>query len=162
MEQWLPVVGYEGHYEVSDLGRVRRVERTGNRPAGYVLRPRVSGAYPTVTLSVNSHQRVVKVHRLVAEAFLGPSPGVGYEVCHADDVKTNNAASNLRWDTHRNNLRDMVRNGAPHLAPRAVCRRGLHPMTEANTIKNGGGRRLCRACRIESTRKLKWMKEEGA
>lgn len=123
-----------------------------------MLKPRLSSGYLTVTLSVRSAQRVVKIHRIVAHAFLGCAPSDKHEVCHADDVKTNNAVQNLRWDTHRNNMRDMVRNGHGPTA-RAVCRRGLHEMTPENTVKNGGGRRLCRACRRAS---LKWMREEGA
>lgn len=165
MEEWKPAPGYEGLYEVSDQGRVRRTTSTHGRAAGYVLKPRLSTGYLTVTLSASSVQKVVKVHRLVALAFLGPAPSPAHEVCHADDVKTNNAASNLRWDTHQNNMRDMVRNGAAHLGPKEWCRRGLHRMTPENTYVFARGSRVCRACNLakqSADRRLKHMREEGA
>lgn len=159
LEEWRPVVGYEGLYEVSSHGRVRRVDATARGPAGRLLKLRLNqGGYPIVFLSRKSKQKLFRVHRLVAFAFLG-NPGKGFEVCHADDVKHNNHVSNLRWDTHRNNMREMVKNGAPHLAKQDVCRKGVHALTPETTVKNGGGKRVCRECRNEYQRMRELRKQ---
>lgn len=123
IEEWKPVVGYENEYEVSSLGRVRSLDRTiiarGSRPFTYAIKGRIikqctSGKYPLVTLSyvdgLYKRQRPVHVHKLVAEAFIGPRPD-GTEVCHDDGVKSNNDVSNLRYDTHKNNEADKERHG---------------------------------------------------
>lgn len=113
-ERWLPVVGFEGFYEVSDLGRVRSLDRTvrtkggaTKRHRGRVLTPkRANNGYLQVDLSKLgvTHQRLL--HRLVLEAFVGPHPA-NTEACHAPDPDTsNNRATNLRWDTHANNCAD--------------------------------------------------------
>jgi hypothetical protein len=59
-------------------------------------------------VSIRGHSRLV--HHLVLEAFVGPCPE-GMECCHRDDHRGNNALSNLRWDTHRANCQDAIRNG---------------------------------------------------
>ena len=69
------------------------------------------------------------VHRLVLDAFVGPCPP-GMEACHGDDDQTNNALSNLRWDTHRANIGDRGRNG---LTARGE-RQGLAKLTESQVV----------------------------
>ena len=117
-EIWKPVVGYEGKYEVSNLGRVRSIDRiiikkraTGDFPftwKGKILRPgpKESGHLTVAIGRYNSKD----VHILVLEAFVGPCPE-GHEGLHFDDVATNNVLSNLRWGTRSENLHDAVRNG---------------------------------------------------
>lgn len=96
-EVWRPVVGFEGLYEVSDLGRVRR-ER--------ILRPGLAGkGYLHVCLCKNGVRHDRYVHVLVAEAFIGPRPP-GSEVRHRDGVKTNCAATNLHYGTPAENNAD--------------------------------------------------------
>jgi hypothetical protein len=82
---------------------------------------------------------------MVLEAFVGPSPE-GMEACHRDDVPANNHLSNLRWDTHRANLREASRNGRNRFANQTHCKRG-HEFTIQNLIKNPHGHRICKACR---------------
>src|SRR5699024_277444 len=53
----------------------------------------------------------LKVHRLVAKAFLGDSPPNKTHVLHKDDIKTNNHVSNLYWGDDADNMRDMIKNG---------------------------------------------------
>lgn len=102
-ENWKPVVGFEGAYEVSDRGRVRSSVR------GQILRPqRHSGGYVQVSLG-RGNTRLVAT--LVLEAFAGPRPA-GLEVCHNDGDKQNNAFANLRWDCHVKNCADRVRHGS--------------------------------------------------
>lgn len=73
-----------------------------------------TSGYPTVTLTVTGAKSSRKVHRLVLLAFVGPCPA-NQECCHRDGCRTNNALSNLRWDTKKANRADMVRHGShPH------------------------------------------------
>lgn len=121
-EIWKTVVGYP-MYEVSNLGRVRSWNANGGgagdrtskrRSEPKVLKHKVNGSpgrkYPAVTLYEAGKARVRHIHRLVAEAFLGPRPE-GMWVCHADDDPLNNNANNLRYDTPSANARDAIRNG---------------------------------------------------
>lgn len=113
MERWLPVVGWEGVYEVSDLGSVRSVDRVvrnwphGERVVrGRQLKPNVRGnGYAYVQLcSPGRKKRLVSIHRLVAAAFLGTPSGT-FHVNHLDGEKLNNQALNLEWCTPRQNYR---------------------------------------------------------
>jgi hypothetical protein len=109
-EHWLPVVGYEGFYEVSDLGRVRSVphrDGQGRFHQGRIRRPQWSGQgkYQALFLSMNGVLKQRYVHALVLEAFVGPAPG-GMECLHGDDDKTNNRLENLTWGTHAQNQKD--------------------------------------------------------
>lgn len=95
-EKWLPVVGYEELYEVSNLGRVRNKH---GRPVSQSVQ--VSG-YKRVTLSKDNKPSTKLVHRLVAEAFI-PNPN-GYNIVnHKDENKLNNIVTNLEWCTQSYN-----------------------------------------------------------
>lgn len=115
-EIWLDVVGYEGRYKVSNLGRVRSVPHlvpykagTTKFVHGKMLRP---GPSKTGHLTVSLGRcNSVGVHRIVLEAFVGPCPD-GMECCHGDGIAFNNVLPNLRWDTRSANLLDAVRHGA--------------------------------------------------
>jgi type II secretory pathway pseudopilin PulG len=135
-ERWLPVVGYEGAYEVSDKGRVRSVDRM-------VLKGRPDrNGYPRVNL----RGKTKTVHRLVLESFIGPCPD-GQVACHANDIKTDNRLENLRWDTPDANARDMVINGKHHNARKTHCKRGNEftpHSVYSRTAQNG--RRQCVIC----------------
>lgn len=101
--EWQPVIGYEGWYEVSSLGHVKRVKGDDNTFAGKILKEHVSKrGYARVSLSKNNRVHVQKIHIIVAEAFHGPRP-LGYVINHLDGNKLNNAAKNLRYDTPREN-----------------------------------------------------------
>ena len=67
--------------------------------------------YPFVGLRVDGQRRKFSVHRLVAEAFLGPRPSPYHQVRHLDGVRTNNNASNLCWGTHAENMADRAQHG---------------------------------------------------
>jgi len=119
-EEWRPVVGWEGLYEVSDLGRVRsldRVVQTRNRWGiierrfkGRVLSDNTSGAYLTVALCKNGQARTHLIHTLVAEAFIGRRPQ-SQEVCHGPKGQRDNSVGNLRYGTHSENLKDRDKDG---------------------------------------------------
>jgi DNA-binding transcriptional regulator YiaG len=92
---WKPVVGFEGLYEVSDIGDVRKAK------TGRMLKPVVTRkGYRQVTLSRNGVQRTALIHALIAEAFLGPRPD-DHGVYHRDGDKVNDRADNLHYATVR-------------------------------------------------------------
>jgi len=147
-EKWLPVNGYEGAYQVSDLGRVRSLDRVtshGHRRTGVILQPiAMPKGYLVVNLWWANESRIWLVHRLVLIAFVGPEP-FGMEALHGDGDPTNNVLANLRWGTHAENQRDQVAHGTHANASKDECRKG-HPYNEANTYTYPG--RIKRACRI--------------
>jgi hypothetical protein len=111
VEQWRPIAGLEGSYEVSDAGRVRRVERTLSRGgkaakfSGVMLRTKVQrNGYEYVNLSCAGRKRTYAVHRLVATAFI-PNPDGKPLVNHWDNNPLNNTAANLSWATTLENRR---------------------------------------------------------
>lgn len=114
MENWLSVPGYEGLYEVSDVGNVRSLDRLARTGRGQrKVRGRAIRQYErsdgrlSVTLSQDDQQSTRLVHHLVLEAFVCPRPR-NHEACHADDNPQNNRVSNLRWDSHAANIDEMT------------------------------------------------------
>ena len=105
IEEWRPIEGYEGLYEVSNTGRVRSVDRFYYRlHKGKVLSPTKDRyGYLTVTLNCNGKSKTIKIHRLVAQAFL-PNPDNLPQVNHKDEDKTNNNVDNLEWCTAKYNV----------------------------------------------------------
>lgn len=101
-EEWRAVVGYEGCYEVSSLGRVRSV-----REKGGILKSHAGNKYGHRYVGLwKGTKKDLLVHRLVLEAFVGPCPP-GMECRHFPDRDpANNRLDNLRWGTHRENEGD--------------------------------------------------------
>lgn len=115
-EIWRPIKGYEGYYQVSNLGNVRSVDRVVIRSNGrkYSRKSQIRkirkdvGGYLICDLCKNSKYKTIAVHRLVAQAFI-PNPDNLPEINHKDEVKTNNCVfvnkdgsvdldkSNLEW-----------------------------------------------------------------
>lgn len=99
-EEWRTVPGFPS-YEVSDRGRVRRpagLDSIGRPRLARILRPNLSRGYRHVSLCENARARTVRVHTIVALAFVGPRP-LGTVVNHKDGVKANNTPSNLEYVT---------------------------------------------------------------
>ncbi|TIW21213.1 MAG: hypothetical protein E5V63_29885 [Mesorhizobium sp.] len=113
-EKWLPVVGFEGLYEVSDLGRIRSLLHKGKwlRKQPLILSPGDVDGYENYILVKDGEKYNRKGHRLVIEAFVGPEPVGQPEVRHWDGTRNNNVPSNLCWGTRQENAEDMVRHGS--------------------------------------------------
>ena len=101
IEEFRDIPGYEGMYEVSNLGRVRR--------DGKILKPLKDSGYLQVHLSKNGIAKKVLIHRLVALAFL-PNPQNLPCINHKDEDKTNNYVNNLEWCTYEYNSNYGTRN----------------------------------------------------
>lgn len=149
-ERWLSVVGYEGQYEVSDLGRVRSLDRViwdrnGRcvRLRGKLIKPGRTGNRVTVALNGKSFY----VHNLVLIAFVGPCPP-GKECCHNTTDSTDNCLSNIRWGTRQDNMFDRGKQGTDYHRNLVTCPRG-HELIWPNLRKTEwerDGFRKCLAC----------------
>lgn len=158
-ERWVPVPGYEGLYEISDLGRVRSLDRyvmrQGGLASGRLMRVRGRIIRPgkgsdmdrlKVSLHRDGDGRTIGVHVIVMLAFCGPRPA-GMDICHNDGDATNNRLSNLRYDTRAANMEDMKRHGRSPQLNRTQCPRG-HALAAPN-LRLGQlerGARQCLAC----------------
>lgn len=154
-EIWRPVIGYEGWYEVSNKGQVRRVTKPLRASCGG------NAGYSSVTLSVHGVVKRVAVHRLVAAAFLGPCPP-GHQVNHKDTNRRNPHLENLEYNTPSENIlhaysaHGLWGSGLEN-AQKTHCKRG-HPLSGHNLLlhraANGKVRRNCRVC--ANMRKERW------
>ncbi len=148
-ERWLPVCGFEGTYEVSTYGQVRAVRKRKGR-VGLMHGTIDDVGYRSVHLRCPGYSARRRVHKLVAEAFIGPCPP-RQEVRHLDGDKLNNTVSNLAYGTRREQRLDDVRNRANPNTRKTHCDSG-HEFTEANTRVSRLGHRECRACHREHNR----------
>lgn len=117
LEIWKDIEGYEGLYQVSNLGRVKSLERTIVRSDGQkrFLPEKILSCslddrgYVRAKMCRNNKHISKRVHRLVAETFID-NPDNKIEVNHKDGIKTNNKISNLEWATGYENLKHAHRN----------------------------------------------------
>ena len=95
------IEGFEGKYQVSNLGRIRSLNyRMTGKP--HIMKFGTDGEYDTVVFYVDGHRHMRKVHRVVAEAFI-PNPLNLPQVNHLNEVKTDNRAENLEWCDNKYN-----------------------------------------------------------
>lgn len=111
-EQWKPVLGFEGRYMVSSIGRVKSLDFEMINPLtptgvsvrkGKVLQPWLETGYLRTCIHIGGVQKYKYVHRLVAEAFLGTPEGC-FVVNHIDGNKDNNSIDNLEWCSQKDNV----------------------------------------------------------
>jgi hypothetical protein len=115
-EEWRPVVGYEGRYEVSNLGRVKSLPKAQFK-VEKILKPYINphNGYSYICLIKDNHKVSKRIHCLVMGAFNPVNKLHGYDpdytIDHKDGNKTNNSLSNLEWCTQLENQRRAIRNG---------------------------------------------------
>lgn len=105
-ETWKSVVGYEGLYEVSSLGRVRSLRKKKFYYKKYIM----NRGYAHTGLSKYNKINNFYFHRLVAQAFI-PNPDKKKEVNHIDFNRINNNISNLEWVTRKENVHHSIKAG---------------------------------------------------
>lgn len=173
IETWKPVPGYEGFYEISDQGRVRRIAGGGHgTQPGRILNPKPDKyGYIRVRLSRNGHERDYAAHRLVLLAFVGEPPIGCTDTRHLDDNKTNNRLSNLAWGTRSENEQDKViygkanrgvRHGMSKLTPEQVWeirRLATQGLTQLEIGERFGIHQMT-VSRIVSRKEWRWLGEQ--
>lgn len=117
-ETWSPVIDFEGLYEVSSLGRIKSICKVIKRvyrgtQSNYVNSEKVLKPWPAtngylcISLRKNGKTFVFRLHRIVAESFMGRCPK-DMEVCHNNGIRNDTSLKNLRFDTRSNNHRDKI------------------------------------------------------
>ena len=98
-EEWKDIPNYEGLYQISNLGNIKR------KKDNYIFKKnKNNGGYRIVTLTKNKIEKNVSVHRLVAQAFI-PNPNNLPQINHIDGNKMNNNVNNLEWCTQSENMK---------------------------------------------------------
>ena len=103
-EIWKDVFGWESIYQVSSLGRVKRLKNVPRTPGGRLVGLSVNNrGYPRVELNHAPRTKWMEIHVLIAQAFLGHRPS-GMHINHIDGIKTNNRIENLEYCTPQENI----------------------------------------------------------
>lgn len=118
IEIWRDIPGYEGYYQVSNLGEVRSLPRYKKEKSGrkYLMNGKIlkqsftSTGYKKVELQINNERKTYKTHRLVAKAFLVNTYNKPH-VNHKDGNPLNNVVDNLEWCTQKENVQHARENG---------------------------------------------------
>ena len=175
-EIWKDIPEYEGLYQVSDLGRVRSVDRVVTDKngrnilrSGVLLKDRIDKKTGriSVMLSKNGKVKTKRVYVLVMLAFVGERPK-GHDICHDNDDVSDNKLSNLRYDTKKRNYLDVYKNG--NINPRGKL--SIQDVLEIRDLYNNKTHKQIELSKIYKVDKntinniitkktFKWLKDDG-
>lgn len=135
-EEWKPVVGFEELYAVSNKGRVASLQYHGKPTFSIMSLSQIKG-YPVVKIrnSKTNYAASLKVHRLVAEAFI-PNPQLKPCIDHIDTNTYNNCVENLKWVTPLENQRNPLTLAKLHTNMVEMNKKKIGPMATANKYGN--------------------------
>lgn len=163
-ECWLPIPGYEGFYEVSDLGRVRSLDRDvrSRLAQGRELKQGVRGkvpekAYPRVTLFRGGRGVAKNVHSLVMLTFVGPRPE-GWHTRHLNGNSHDARLVNLAYGTPKENYLDAIRHGTIPITGPVGKRRTTHCPKGHEYQPDRPSQAECRVCM--TARMARWRKKK--
>ena len=110
-EKWKEIPGYDGDYQVSNLGRIRSFKKWNDGRKSRILKPSTNSyGYHFVMLSKNGKQTPKTIHRLIAKAFI-PNPKNKRTINHKNGDKADNKIENLEWATYSENHKHAFKNG---------------------------------------------------
>lgn len=177
-EEWRDIPGYEGMYQVSNLGQVRSIgriiagERNGTAyrrffPGRTLKATPDKQGYLTVSLSRENRKKYAKIHALVLHVFVGNRPE-DHDSCHNNGDPADNRLVNLRYGTKVENMADKKTHGRNFNLNKEKCPRG-HVLKAPNLCKyefNKRGHRRCLSCKrafdyVASHSARNWNKEEA-
>lgn len=153
-ETWKDVPGYEGCYQVSNLGNVknlRRIDSNNRLKRERILKKVPCNGYERVHLSKCGETEWLLVHRLVAAAFVPQKEGCGI-VNHIDNNKANNTAVNLEWTTYKGNMQHAAKQGRMRYNPENLQKAQLS--REIPVIAIEGEKRVVYKSAAEAGREL--------
>ena len=171
IEEWKPVVGYEGLYEVSNLGRVKSLGNEYSRKEKILKQRKDKYGYLIINIYKEGKIKTCKVHRLVANAFL-ENPNNYPCVNHIDENPLNNQVDNLEWCTHQynSNYGTCIQRRAEKLTNRQDQSKQVYQYTKDGTLvailkstreceRNGfnqGAVSKCCLCKLKSHKGYIW------
>ena len=128
-EIWQDIAGYEGHYQISNTGKIYSIKC--NR---MLKQSDLNKGYHTVKLQRNGTKKMFRVHRLVAMTFIQNPNGL-QEVNHIDEDKSNNSVTNLEWVNHIDNVNHGTRNSRASVSLKIARARPIVAIFKNGTTK---------------------------
>ena len=135
-EVWKDVLGYEGLYQVSSLGRVKRLHKNGKE--NILTGKKDKDGYTEIILSKSRKKKYFRLHRIVADAFI-PNPANKPQINHKDRDKQNNTVANLEWVTGSENVLHTFATGRRvHKRPVLQYTRNMELVSSWDSIREAG------------------------